>query len=78
MPPTNIQMLKITKLEPNLYFSNKKIEYVSLDKPIDKIEVLAACKNKSQLAKKLSKEPVKKILRQYIGEKKEYTAPKNV
>ena len=56
-------MLRIGELEPDPYFSDEKIEYVSLDKPIDRIKVFATCTNESQLAKKSSKKPIKQILR---------------
>lgn len=70
--------MRIRKLELNLYFSDKEIEYISLDTIIDMIEVLATHINQSQPIKKLSKEPVKRILRQRIEKKKEYTASKNI
>ena len=78
LPPANVQTLRIGELEPDPYSSDEEIEYVSLDEPIDGIEVLAACTNKSQSAKKSSKEPVKQILRRRIEKEKEYAAPKNV
>ena len=77
LPPANVQTLRIGELEPDPYFSNKKIEYVFLDKPIDGIKVLAAYTNESQLAKTYSKEPVKQILHQRIEKEKEYAALKN-
>ena len=57
-----MQTLRIEELELDLYFSNKKMEYVFVDKPIDKIEVLVACTNETQPAKKSCKEPVKQTL----------------
>ena len=78
LSPANIQMLKIGKLKPNSYFSDKEIKYISLDIPIDGIEVLTACTNQSQPTKELSKEFVKRILHQCIEKKKEYATPKNI
>lgn len=71
-------MLKIGELEPNFYFSYEEIEYISLDKSIDRIEVLATYTNESQPAKKSFKKPVKQILRQRIEKEKKYTAFKNI
>ena len=78
LPLANIQKLKIGELEPDSYSSDEELEYVSLDKLIDEIRVLAARINESQPAKKSSKEPVKQRLRRRIKKKKEYAAPKNV
>lgn len=41
----NVQTLRIKKVEPDFHFSDKKIEYISFDTPINKIEDLAACMN---------------------------------
>lgn len=62
LPFANIQTLRIREKELDLYFSDKKIEYVFLEEPIDRIKVLATYTNESQLAKKSSKEPIKQIL----------------
>ena len=51
--------MRIRELKPDSNFSDKEIKYISLYTPIDKIEVLATCINKSQLIKKLFKEAVK-------------------
>lgn len=71
-------MLRIRELKSDFYFSDKEIEYISLDISIDGIEVLVARTNQSQLTKKLFKESAKQILRQCIEKKKEYTALKNI
>ena len=42
---TNILMLRIGELKSNLYFSDKKIEYISLDTSINGIEALVAYTN---------------------------------
>ena len=76
MSPANIQTLKIGELEPDLYSFDE--EYISLNIPIDGIEVLATCTNQLSSTKKPSKEPIKRILRRCIEKEKEYTAPKNV
>ncbi len=78
LPPANVQTLRIGELESDPYSSDKEVEYVSLDAPIDEIGVLAARTNQSQPAKEPSKKPVKRILRQRIEKEKEYAAPKNV
>lgn len=52
-------MLRIRELELNFYIFDKEVEYVSFDKPINTIKVLTTYTNKSQLAKKSFKEPVK-------------------
>ena len=71
-------MLKIGELEPNFYFSYKEMKYISFDKSIDGIRVLATYTNESQPAKKSFKKPVKQILHQCIEKEKEYIAFKNV
>ena len=76
LPPANVQTLRIGELEPDPYSSDE--EYISLDAPIDGIEVLAARTNQSSSTKEPSKEPVKRILRRRIEKEKEYAAPKNV
>ena len=78
LPLANIQTLRIGELEPDPYSSDEEIEYISLDEPIDGIEVLPASINESQSAKKSSKEPVKQILHRCIEKEKEYAASKNV
>ena len=70
-----MQTLIIRELESNLYFSNKKLEYIFFNKTNDKIRVLAAYTNVFQSAKKSFKEPVKQILHQRI-EKKNMLLPK--
>ena len=45
LPPANIQTFRIRELEFDFYFSDKKIEYISLDIPIDGIKVLVTCTN---------------------------------
>ena len=52
-------MLRIRELKSDFYFSDKEIEYISLDISIDGIEVLVARTNQSQLTKKLFKESAK-------------------
>lgn len=55
----NVYMLRIGELEPNFYLSNKKVEYVSLEIPINRIRVLATCTNQSRTTKELCRELVK-------------------
>ena len=64
-----MQILRIRELNLNFYFFDKKIEYISFDKSIDRIKVLPTCTNKLQLAKKSSKESIKQILYQFIEKK---------
>ena len=78
LSPANVQTLRIGELEPDPYFSDEEIEYISFDALIDEIEVLTACINQSQLIKESSKEPVKQILRRRIEKEKEYAALKNI
>ena len=63
LPPANVQTLRIGELEPDPYSSDKEVEFVSLDAPIDGIGVLATHTNQSQPAKEPAKEHVKQILR---------------
>lgn len=77
MPLVNVQTLRIGELEPDFYFTDEEIEYISLDIPIDGIGVLAVHTNQF-LTKELAKKLVKQILRQCIEKKKEYTALKNI
>lgn len=42
---TNIQNLRIKELKPDSYSSNKEIEYIFLDASINRIRVLAICRN---------------------------------
>ena len=70
--------MRIGELEPDPYSSDEEIEYISVDAPIDRIEVLATCTNQSQPTKESSKEPVKRILHRRIEKEKEYAAPKNI
>lgn len=65
-------------MKPDSYFSDKELEYVSLDISIDEIEVLATCTNQPQPAKKLSKVTVQQILHQCIEKEKKYAATKNI
>lgn len=65
-----MQTLKIGKLEPDPCSTNKKSEYISLDKPI-RIGVLATYSNKPKPITELLKKPVKQILHQRIQKKKE-------
>ncbi len=44
LPPANVQTLRIGEVDPDLYSSDEKIQYISLDKPI-KTGVLAARSN---------------------------------
>ena len=74
----NVQTLRMRELESDCYSSDKKIEYISLNKPIDGIKVLATRTNESQPTKKSFKEPVKQILHQRIEKEKEYAAFKNI
>lgn len=76
LPPANVQILRIGKVESDPYFSDEKS--ISLNAPIDRIGVLASRIGQFQLTKKLAKEPIKQILRQHIEGKKEYATPKNV
>lgn len=69
-------MLKIREADPNLYFSDKKTEYVSLDALINKTSILAACINQAKPAKEPTKELVKQILHRYIEKKNDYAAIK--
>lgn len=70
--------MRIKELEPNSCSFDEKVEYISLSKPIDRIGILAARINKSQLAKKSSKEPVKQIFHRHIKKEKKYATLKNV
>lgn len=47
LPFANVLILKIRELEHDPYFFDKKVEYISLIKLIDRIIVLAACTNES-------------------------------
>lgn len=70
--------MKIGKLEPNLYFSNKKVGYVFFNKPIYKIKILATCIKEFQPIKKSFTKPIKQILCQRIKKEKKYDIFKNV
>lgn len=58
----SIQTLRIEKLDPDFYFSDEEIEYISLDTLIDKTKVLTACINQAKPVKKAAKKLVKQIL----------------
>lgn len=77
LPPANMQILRIGKLEPDLCFMDKESKYISLNKPIG-IEVLAAYSDKQKPTVGPSKELVKWILHWHIQKEKEYVTPKNV
>lgn len=76
MPSANIQTFRIGELEPDYYFSDK--EYVSLDTPIDVMEVFAAHRNQFSSSKESFKKSVKRILCQQIKKENEYTALKSI
>ena len=76
LPPANVQTLRIGESESNPYLSDNKVEYVSLDKPLE-TGVLATRSNQPKPQQSLSKEPVKRILRRCIEKKMDYAAPKN-
>ena len=49
LPPANVQILRIGEADPDPYFSNEEVQYISLDKPI-KIGVLATQSNQPKPA----------------------------
>lgn len=44
LPPANVQILRIGEADPDPYFLDEEVQYISLDAPIE-IEVLDACIN---------------------------------
>ena len=76
LPPANVQTLRIEESDPDPYLSDEKVEYISLDEPIE-TGVLATRSNQPKPPQSLSKEPVKRILRRHIEKKNDYAAPKN-
>ena len=72
---TNIQTLKIGESDPDSYSSDDKVEYISLDKPIE-TRVLATRNNQPKPPQGLFKEPVKRILRRYIEKENDYAMSK--
>lgn len=77
LPSANVQTLRIGDADPDLYFSDEEVQYISLDKPIE-TGVLAAQCNQLKSTSGLSKEPVKRILRRRIEKENNYAAPKNM
>lgn len=65
---TNIQTLKIREANPDFYFWDKKVQYISLNKLIE-IGVLAAQNNQLKSTLETFKELFKQILRHYIKKK---------
>lgn len=77
LPPANVQTLWIGEENPDPYSSDEKVQYVSLDEPIE-TGVLAARSNQPKLTQGPSNEPVKRILRRSIEKENNYATPKNV
>lgn len=71
MFPTNIHTLKIRETNLDPYFSNKKVEYISLDESIE-IRILVAQSNQPKSPQGLSKKLVKRILCYYIEKENNY------
>lgn len=67
LPSANIQTLRIRNADSDPYFSDDKVEYVSLNESIE-IGVLAALSNQPKPNPKNSKKPVKRILYHRIKE----------
>lgn len=66
------------KLDPDIYFSDKEIKYISHNIFIYRIKVLAFCRHHSLSIEEPSKEQVKQILLGGIEKEKEYAARKNI
>ena len=77
LPPANVQTLRIGESDLDPFTSDDKVEYVSLDEPIE-TGVLAARSNQPKPPQGLFKEPVKRILRRRIEKKNDYATPKNL
>ena len=75
LPFANVQTLRKRDVDPDFYFSDDIVKYVSLDKPI-KTGVLATQSNQSKPLQSPSNEPVKRILCRYIEKKNDYAVPK--
>lgn len=77
LPSANVQTLRIEDADPDPYFSDDEVKYVSLDEPIE-TGVLAARSNQPKPTPGPSKELVKQILPRRIEKQNNYATPKNI
>ena len=73
----HVQRLRIGNIDPNFYFLDGKVKYVSLDEFI-KTGVLAAWTNQPKPTLGPFKEQFKRILRHNIEKKNNYVVSKNM